>query len=84
MIKQVWMIIYRVHGLDHDRVKKKESESWKVSWVFFRVCIIIARQLKATVSYQDENAISKRQIKKRDSTSSVVPASLGRNDVSRL
>ena len=40
-------------------------------------------QLKATVSYQDENAISKRQIKKRDSTSSV-PASLGRNDVSRL
>ena len=64
MIKQVWLIIYRVDGLDHDRVKKKESESWKVSCFFFRVCIIIARQLKATVSYQDENAISKRQIKK--------------------
>ena len=83
MIKQVWLIIYRVHGLDHDRVKKKRVRILESFMFFFRVCIIIARQLKATVSYQDENAISKRQIKKRDSTSSV-PASLGRNDVSRL
>ena len=64
MIKQVWMIIYRVHGLDHDRVKKKSPNPGKFHVCFFRVCIIIARQLKATVSYQDENAISKRQIKK--------------------
>jgi hypothetical protein len=81
MIKHVWIIIYRVPWLDHDRVKKSPNPG-KFHVLFFRVCIIIARQLKATVSYQDENAISKRQIKK-DSTSSV-PASLGRNDVSRL
>ena len=45
-------------------VKKEESESWKVS-CFFRLCIPGHHsQLKGTVSYQDENAISKRQIKK--------------------
>ena len=44
----------------------------------------IARQLKATVSYQDENAISKRQIKKETRLAQCQPASLGRNDVSRL
>ena len=41
-------------------------------------------QLKATVSYQDENAISKRQIKKETRLAQCLPASLGRNDVSRL
>ena len=40
---------------------EKKSKFWKVS------CFLALHhhsQLKATVSYQDENAISKRQIKK--------------------